>query len=59
MNYRMVVEQRVSIGASRLKEYSELLTEISQKFGVPLSFWCPYGELKRSKLPAAVNLGLP
>lgn len=38
MNYRMVVEQRVSIGASRLKEYSELLTEISQKFGVPSQF---------------------
>ncbi|KAG0585028.1 hypothetical protein KC19_3G252200 [Ceratodon purpureus] len=35
---RMVDERRVSIGASRLKENSELLTEVSQKFGVPVQF---------------------
>jgi membrane-bound lytic murein transglycosylase B len=35
---RMVVEQRVAIGATRLKENAELLTEISQKFGVPSHF---------------------
>jgi len=39
----MVVEQRVSVGATRLKENSELLAEISQKFGVPtqvlVSIW--------------------
>lgn len=38
VNHRMVVDQRVSTGASRLKENSELLTEISQKFGVPSQF---------------------
>lgn len=38
MNDRMVDERRISIGASRLKENSELLTEVSQKFGVPVQF---------------------
>lgn len=38
VNGRMVVEQRVAAGASRLKENMELLTEISQKFGVPSQF---------------------
>lgn len=34
----MVNETRVSQGVARLKANSELLTEISQKYGVPSQF---------------------
>lgn len=34
----MVDEKRVKIGAELMKENVELLTEVSQKFGVPTQF---------------------
>lgn len=36
--YRMVNETRVSQGVARLRANSELLTEISKKYGVPPQF---------------------